>query len=93
MASVFQLSASSSSSVRDATVSSYALCIICTHPLSVNQLVIFCISGWARKIITNGDTNKPAYLERFFNKAFQADANGNATNNKAGQVGQAGIQS
>ncbi len=47
-------------------------------------------SGWAKKIITNGDTNKPAYLEQFFDQAFKTDANGNATTNKTGILSEFG---
>lgn len=48
------------------------------------------LSGWAKKRILNGDTNKFAYLEQFFDKAFKADANGNATTNETGILSEYG---
>jgi hypothetical protein len=48
------------------------------------------LSGWAKKRIMNGDTNKFAYLEQFFDKAYKADANGNATTNETGILSEYG---
>jgi len=42
------------------------------------------ISGWAKQRITNGYTNKFAYLEQYFDQAHTMDANGNVTSNSAG---------
>ncbi|HEU6448914.1 MAG TPA: alpha/beta hydrolase [Verrucomicrobiae bacterium] len=44
------------------------------------------IAGYAKMIVTNGDTNKPAYLGQYFDKAYQVDDNGNVTTNFAGIV-------
>jgi len=48
------------------------------------------ISGWAKKRILNGNTNKFAYLVQFFDKALKADANGNATTNETGILSEYG---
>lgn len=65
-------------------------------PTNVTPLLIagmaqpYSISGWAKKIITNGDTNKSAYLEQFFDKAYKADSSGNATTNETGVLSEYG---
>jgi hypothetical protein len=62
-----------------------------TTPLfvtSVGQPIY--ISGWAKKRILNGDTNKFGFLAQFFDKAFMADTNGNATTNETGILSEYG---
>jgi len=54
-----------------------------TSPLLVASVgEPYTVSGWAKKRITNGDTNKFAYLEQLFDHAYKTDANGNATTNE-----------
>jgi hypothetical protein len=48
------------------------------------------VSGWAKKRIMNGNTNKFGFLEQFFDKAYKADANGNATTNETGILSEYG---
>jgi len=52
-----------------------------TTPLfigSVGQSMEF--SGWAKQRIANGDTNKFAYREEYFDKAYRLDTSGNPAN-------------
>jgi hypothetical protein len=49
---------------------------------SVGERIV--IGGWAKQRITNGDTNKFAYLGQYFDRAYKADVNGTATTNETG---------
>ncbi|EEF58260.1 Fibronectin type III domain protein [Pedosphaera parvula Ellin514] len=44
----------------------------------------FSLTAWAKKAISNGYTNKFAYAEQYFDKAYKIDANGNVTTNETG---------
>jgi len=56
-----------------------------TSPLLITGIgQPFTVSGWAKMAIANGNPNKYAYLEQYFDQAYQVDTNGNATTNSAG---------
>lgn len=42
------------------------------------------IAGWAKQAILNGSSNRFAYLEQYWDKAYQAGTNGIATTNQTG---------
>lgn len=42
------------------------------------------VSGWAKQAILNGYSDKFAYLEQYFDKAYKLDTNGLATTNETG---------
>jgi hypothetical protein len=46
----------------------------------------FNVMGWAKEAIVNGYTGKFAYLEQFFDKAYQVNTNGVVTTNSAGPL-------
>lgn len=48
------------------------------------------LAAWSKQSILNGFTNKFAYLGQYFDKAFKADSNGNATTNETGILSEYG---
>lgn len=50
----------------------------------------FSVAGWAKQRILNGDPNKYAYLEQYFDRAYQADEYGQATSTETGILSEYG---
>ncbi len=48
------------------------------------------MSAWARKLIVNGYTNKPAYLQLYYDKAYRVDTNGSVTSSETGVLSEYG---
>ena len=50
----------------------------------------FNITAWAKQSLANGYSGKYAYAEQYFDKAYTADTNGNATTNQTGILSEYG---
>ena len=50
----------------------------------------FSITAWAKQSLQNGYSGKFAYAEQYFDKAYKADTNGNATANQTGILSEYG---